>query len=333
MNFKYISVLILLLLMIVSMPVQAKMDKLGQTGFKFLDVGLSARAQAMAGTYTMLGNDVNAIFYNPAGLSQMESNFQFAVHRVSWIADITYNAVAVAYNMNKIGVLGVHFVAVDYGQIHGTVVADNLQGFESTGDIDVGSWYAGLSYSRQISDKFHIGGSVKYAYENLGETNVALLGEPDKMEKNDMGDVAFDFGTIYYPGIKSLRLGINIRNFSRELKYQQIGFQMPLTFKIGFALDVMDFMGGMQEIHTLNITFDAIHPRDFSERINIGAEYWLKNIIALRAGYRFNHDIEKLSAGVGFNQKMGNIGISLDYSYSNLEFFDSINRVTFGISF
>ena len=53
-----------------------------------------------------------------------------------------------------------------------------------------------------------------------------------------------------------------------------------------------------EHANPLLVSIDAIHPRDYTERINLGAEYVLMDMIALRAGYRFNYDEEGLTAGL-----------------------------------
>jgi len=106
---------------------------------------------------------------------------------------------------------------------------------------------------------------------------------------------------------------------------------LPLTFKIGAAMDVLDLMG--EHGNPLLIAIDAIHPRDYTERIHIGGEYWYNNMIALRAGYKFNYDEEGFSAGIGFQQTIAGVALKLDYAYSDLGVFDAVSRFSFGISF
>ena len=124
---------------------------------------------------------------------------------------------------------------------------------------------------------------------------------------------------------------MSINNFSGQFKYEETPFQLPLTFKIGAAMDVMDFMG--EHDSPLLIAIDAIHPRDYTERIHVGGEYWYKNMIAVRSGYKFNYDEEGLTAGVGFKVNIVGMDIKLDYAYSDLGIFDTVSRVSFGLSF
>jgi len=109
------------------------------------------------------------------------------------------------------------------------------------------------------------------------------------------------------------------------------GFELPLTFIIGFAMDVLDFMGEHQ--NNLLVSIDATHPRDYSERIHLGAEYLFMDMIALRAGYKFNYDVEGLSAGVGLQKDIGSLKLDVGYSFSESEYFDAVNRISFGFSF
>jgi len=326
---KIISILIIFLLVIQVVPSYAKMKKLAQTGFQFLNIGLSARAEAMGGAYSLVGGGANSMFYNPAGLSHMDANVEIVGHNVQWIADISYNAFGAALNTGNYGVFGIHFAAVDYGRVIGTQVASTEKGFVETGDVDVGAYFGGIAYARQLTDKFHIGGQVKYVYEHLGYQLIS----DTKILNNKAGSFAYDFGTIYYTGLRSLRVGINIRNFSEEIKYQEYGFQMPLIFKIGFAMNLMDFIETDHSVHSIEFGFDAIHPRDYTERINVGAEYWYRGMFALRGGYKFNHDVEHLTMGMGFKYEISGTNLHIDYCNTHCDYFDNVDRISLGISF
>ena len=49
-------------------------------------------------------------------------------------------------------------------------------------------------------------------------------------------------------------------------------------------MDIFDFMPSLQESQSLVLAIDAVHPRDYTERIHVGGEYWYMDMIALRAG-------------------------------------------------
>ena len=316
---------ILFIILLIPFQSFAVMKKVGQTGLQFLKVGVGARAAAMGEAFTMVGNDANAIFYNPAGIAKMHSHFDILGNKTNWIADISYNAFGLVMNAGNLGNFGISVISSDYGNVIGTQVAATDKGFEETGLLDGGSFAAGLSYARELTDKFTVGGQIKYTAQHLGEN---LLEEGGEVIENEVSGLAYDFGTIFYPGFKSFRLGMTIRNFSPQYKYQETSFQLPLTFYLGFAMDILDFFGEYPD-NSFVVDIDAIHPRDYTERLHVGGEFWYKDMLALRGGYKFNYDEEGITLGVGINAG----GIKLDYAYSEFGVFDVVNRVTIGLSF
>jgi hypothetical protein len=150
-------------------------------------------------------------------------------------------------------------------------------------------------------------------------------------KKNEVSGMTFDFGTVFYPGWESFRFGISVKNFGDELTYERESFETPLTFTIGVAMNVLDLTS--MEDQTLLVTFDAVHPRDYSERVKMGLEYLLFNMFAFRVGYITNHDVMGASAGLGFFYDLSGIGLRIDYAYSDTEYFDSVQRISAGFSF
>ena len=59
----------------------------------------------------------------------------------------------------------------------------------------------------------------------------------------------------------------------------------------------------------------------------------MTRLVALRAGYQFNHDVENFSAGFGLMFNFQGVGGSLDYAYTNAEYFDNVNRFSLGFHF
>lgn len=302
--------------------------KLGQTGLTFLKIGMGARPTAMGEAYTVVGDDANAIFYNPAGLCQIKSKFDISVSITDWFADISYNAFTLVMNGGNWGNIGVSVISPDYPIISGTEIASTEEGYIETGQLDVGAFSIGFCYGRQLTDKFMVGGQIKYISQHLGST---IYEEGGELYENKVSGVAYDFGTIYYPrfgGLESFGFGMYIRNFSPQLKYEDDPFQLPLTFSLGFSMDLMDFLS--EESHGDNsfmIEVDALHPRDYSNRIHMGVEYSYKGFTT-RIGYKFNYDEEGLTLGVGLN--MG--GIKFDYAYGDFGTFEMVNRISLGFS-
>ena len=323
--------IVVFLCMVIVMPSHSILKKTAQTGLQFLKVDVGARASAMGGAFMMVGNDANALFYNPAGIAAMRSTSDIFVSRTEWIIGIKYNTAAYVQNLGNWGNVGISYISSDYGDIIGTQVAANDKGFIETGNLEVGAYAIGLAYARQMTDKFTVGGQVKYAFQRLG-SNLLSNGQ---ILSNKVSGLAYDFGTMFYPGFRSFRVGMSVRNFSPQFKYQEETFELPLTFVVSGAMDVLDLINEEHK-NSFLIALDAIHPRDYTERIHIGGEYWYNDMIALRAGYKYNYDEEGLSAGIGIKyaiEEGGRFVIKVDYSYSDLGIFDAVNRVSVGISF
>ena len=69
---------------------------------EFLHIGVGARAQAMSGAVTASVKDINAAFWNPAGLSQIKSNLQLGVMHSDWFGGIgTYDHIGISKSLNK----------------------------------------------------------------------------------------------------------------------------------------------------------------------------------------------------------------------------------------
>jgi hypothetical protein len=313
-------------------------EKLAQTGFQFLSVGTNARAAALAEAFTTYEGSSLSLFHNPAGLARMGTTFDFIVNQMDWIADIKYYSASAAFNWRegKYGVIGVSFLYIDYGEFEWTRVApDQPSGYE---DIDewwpMPSAYAvGIGYAKELSDKFSVGGQIKYVHQRLGSSYVpvytgnTLTGK--EVKDYAMGVIAFDFGTLYKTGFKSLAFGMSIRNFAQEVKYEKESFQLPLTFKMGIGMNLLDFFPKWGKDNAFNLSIDAVHPRSFPEYLSIGGEYVFKNMLFLRAGYITTQDDYSYSVGAGVRK----FGFAFDYSYTPFTTFNNVNRFTFQFAF
>ncbi len=308
--------------------------KLAQTGFQFLSVGTEARAAAMADAFTTVAGYSNSIYYNPANLARSNAFLDVALSRNQWIADIVYNAGSLAVRPagGEFGTFAVSLLSVDYGDFLGTRVDQTTdEGYVDTGVFSPTAYAVGLGYAKSLSDRFSVGGHVKYTSQALGSSALPVgnaAGGVTEDVKNELGTFAFDFGTFYQTAIKSLAFGMTVRNFSQEVEFQRESFQLPLTFRIGISMNVLDFFMAENREHSFLVSIDAIHPRDYSEQLNIGGEYTFKKLIAVRGGYFYNYDEQDLTAGFGIQKFSGTRGFAIDYAYTPFGVFDSVSRFT-----
>ncbi len=192
----------------------------------------------------------------------------------------------------------------------------------------------GLGYARALSDKFSVGGAVKWMHQNLGSGVIALGAGGDQITRSDIAEVlAFDFGMDYKTGYKSLQFGVVIKNFSKEARYIDEGFQLPLVFRLGVSMNVADYFTSDKDMHQLLVSIEAEHPRDYPERVKMGAEYTFMRMLSLRAGFISLADEQKFSYGVGLQKTIGPVGLGVDYAYTPFGVFDKVHTFALRFSF
>ncbi len=319
-NKVFISILALCWILFISdIYSQDNFKKVAQSGMQYLKIGVDARmvGRGEAGISAVKG--LSSIFWNPAGLSFIDDKEVYFSHN-SWIADISMDAAAIGISFDNLGSFALSLVWMDYGTLKATSVATTTAGSNQLGYIDEGTFSPtdlafGIAYSKKISEQFSVGGQVRYLYENYGHNVVVNTNGTNESVDNIVKGVAFDLGTIYYPGYKSFAFAMSIQNFSTDIKYEEESFGTPLTFKLGVSMNMLDIFDE-NNASKLLVAIDAIHPRDYTERLNLGIEYDYLGLIQLRSGYRLNYDIGNFTAGVGLNYSISNgMIVNLDMSY------------------
>lgn len=298
---------------------QENFKKVGQSGMQYLKIGVGAEmvGRGEAGIAAVKG--VSSIFWNPAGMAYLEGK-EFAFSHNAWIADISEEVFAGAMSFDNIGTFGISLIWMNYGELKGTSVANSVSSSSKLGYIDEGTFKPvdlafGLSYSRRISEQFSVGGQVKLLYQNYGHNTIVTSSGAEQESDNTLTAVSFDLGTLYYPGYKSLAFAMSIQNFSQDIKYHQEAFSPPLTFKLGLSMNLLDLFDS-QTNSSLLAALDAIHPRDYTERINLGLEYNYLGLFQVRGGYRFNYDEANYTAGAGVRYSLASgMLFKLDFSY------------------
>jgi hypothetical protein len=306
-------------------------QKLAQTGMKFLNVGAGAQQTAMGEAVTSLEGSSLSMFYNPAAMARLSSLYDVTLGQTRWIADINHNYASVAINPSNgdYGVIGFTMQFVDYGDLQETIRSNNQQGFLDVGTFRPTASAIGIGYARALSDRFSVGGNVKYVTQNLGNAATLLDSYGNSTRTKSSKDVmVFDFGMLYKTGFKSLNFGVAIRNFSQEVKYEREGFQLPLIFKIGVSMNAVDFTDLDNKMHSLLFSVDATHPRDYPEQVNLGAEYLFMQILAMRGGYMSNNDEYGWTYGLGVQKAFGEVKLGFDYSYTPFGVFTEVSRIS-----
>jgi hypothetical protein len=330
---KYLTLLLLVSSVLTAL---AQNQKLAQTGLKFLNVATDPRAVGMGEAVTSLDGGSSSLFFNPASMAWMKNKLDAQVGTTEWIADIKQYYGSVAFNAPyDIGIFGFTFQSVNYGELDRTVVYPG----SAAGYLDFGTFtpYAvsfGLGYARSLSDRFSIGGRIAYNIQDYGDGVKTIDANSNPISSKNHAEVmSYDFGMIYKTGLKSLAFAASVRNFSNDVKLERDNFQLPLTFRIGFSMNLMNLITDNTDADPLLLSIDAVNSRDYPETINIGGEYFFANTLALRAGYTFGYDEKGFTVGVGIQQTIGGVGLGVDYAYTPFGVFGNLNRLAFKIYF
>ena len=318
------------MLLSTSLLFSSENKKLAQTGFQFLSIASDARSGGMADAMTTMHSNSVSIFSNPAGLARQSEFFDINFSSNEWIAGIKHDALSFSFSPKngQFGSVGFSLLNVDYGELQGTMVWDNDQGFIDTEKFSPSALALGVGYGRALSENFSVGGHLKKAYQYLGNNVVPISDSSNVVENNVANAIAVDFGTIYITDWHGFTFGMSVRNFSEEAEYGYDSFQLPLTFRIGGSIDVFSFFPSFSEKQSLRMALEALHPRSHPERLNLGLEYSFMGMGHLRLGYLFNYDERNLTYGGGI--KIG--PLKVDYALTPFGVFDSVNRISVSIA-
>ncbi len=254
------------------------------TGFVFLEIPVSARSAALGEAAVALSDlGAEGVFVNPATVGFAPETHSASFSYSPWFAEIAHLGASYAYH-SPLGVFALSAVVMDYGSMDRYIRIPGSRSFESSGTFTAQSAAYGLTYSKQLTDRFSFGLTLKYVHETIDSYRAT--------------NVVFDGGVLYYTGFSSLRLAAAIQNFGTDAKFINDAFKMPALLRLGVAMEVL---GSMKTDSRLTALVEAIHPSDADERINVGMEFvWMK-MISLRGGYKFLYDEESYSFGIGLS--------------------------------
>ena len=284
-------------------------EKVGTAGANFLQIGVAPRAAALGDAYLAMVDDATAVYYNPGALALVHTKEFFGSH-VAWPAGISFEyATLVTPFMG--GTAAGHFSVLHTDRMDVTTPFDHLGTGESFGMLN---WAAGLAYSTFFTDKFSFGVSLKWVQMYLAD--------------EEAHGWAADVGSFYDTGYHSLRIAMCISNFGPDMTFIEESFPLPMDFKIGAAVDLLD-----RPSHRLTLGIQGSHPSDNEERRNVGLEYCWRDLASLRGGYKFQYDDESYSFGGGLSRQLGSIGLAVDYAYCPFRHLEDAHRFSLGVVF
>lgn len=288
----------------------------------FLQIAPGARAGGMGEAFVAIADDATATYWNPAGLAWMDKRELTLMH-VNWLptfhlSDLYYDFISYVNSVPDWGTFGVNVTFLNLGETERRDDLNNYLGTFRTFETAICG-----SYGSTISDNTALGLNVKFIYSHLSDRGTGQE-KGSGVATNFAIDLGILHKTVDPFFHMPLNLGANLSNMGPKMAYIDAAQAdpIPTNLKMGFAWRVIDdgfnrvtFVGDINKLlvrkyadgstdpfyaaiftswlyHTKrnenlqleDVSYDA---RDFFADIimNVGAEYWYSDLVALRAGY------------------------------------------------
>ncbi len=322
-------------------------SKVGTTAAQFLGISVGPRAIAMGGAYVASSFDVTSLYWNPGAFIQASKN-QFIFSNTNWLVGTKFRWFGAMVDLDADDAVGVSVTQLDYGSEEITTV-DNPDG---TGQYwDAQDLAVGVSYSRRLTDRFSIGGSVKYVTQSIWNESAS--------------NITFDLGLLFVTDFNGLRLGMSMSNFGGDMKLsgrdllykididptnpggnknlvgdlKTDSWPMPLLFRVGVAMDAIK-----TDDFRFTVAADALRPSDNNISGNLGGEVAYMETFFVRGGFQslvgsepaFNKSNQQqglsLGAGVAY-QIPGVVALQVDYAWTKFGVFGNLSTIGLAIGF
>lgn len=274
-----------------------------QVAAVFLNEGAGARATAMGEAAVALVDGSNMTFWNPGSLS-FNHSIELMITHTEFIQGVRTEYFSLNLPISSKQVLGFNGY---FSYINGLEKREDLN--SQAGSFGVYDGYGTVAWGMAYMPNHSFGVALKGIYQQI-DTYSAWSG-------------ALDFGyTVRSFYLTNLSLGATVRNLGLPIKFIETRYQLPLTFEIGAAYQVLN--------ETLMLTGSIQKPLLQEMVFKLGAEYVLEDIIFLRAGYKyaqFGNDLGPLSGlSVGLGSQISEYKI--DYSFIPYADLGNIHRLT-----
>jgi len=260
---------------------------------QFLKIGAGARACGMGEAFSAVADDINAIYWNPAGLLQIKDKEVTFMHN-EWLYDLKYEFLAYCQPIQKY-VSAMSLTYLRMGDLEGKDKDEN-----PLGNFGAYDYAFSLAYAIPANENLYLGINGKFIQQ--------------KIEKEDANALAIDIGLLYFePLNERFKLAGVLQNLGSKLKFVQQREDLPLTYKLGFSY----------KINKLTLAGDITTPEDNETRVNLGIEYLPTANLALRGGYNSQNDLDSgWTLGTGVNLH----NLQIDYAFVPYGALDNTHR-------
>lgn len=299
-------IIFFLIIMCISLTYAGK--TVGTSSAIFLKKAIGARAAALGEAYTSIGNDPDAIFFNPASLGLQEKPELSAMYQTG-LADISFGSLIYAHSFGIRGTPAFGMVYSDAGSIDVNVTGQTRKYKKAQQDS---AYYIG--YGVRFFDMLSLGFTGKYISSTL-------------VEDYDDSTIAFDVGLLFQTPLKGLQFGASALNRGKGLSYIAEEDPLPRTYRGGISY-TYSYVTQEENLYKFLVSGDGYKTHDEKTQGGAGIEM-TRNFFALRIGYLFNRDIEGFTTGIGLHWSR----YSLDYAFGLVDDLAHNHRVSFHVHF
>lgn len=289
------------------------------TTYEFLRLDVSARAAALGGSFTANSDDPNILFYNPAGMFNLQgtpASFSFLKH----ILDINVASVAFSKDFEGIGRFGAGVKYINYGKFPRADEFGNRNGEYGAGEAAFL-----LGYTGALDKNFNYGANAKFIYSAIDDRSSSAF--------------ALDLGLQYLIPEQNWTFGVAALNIGSQItSYYTTKENLPLDIVLGVSKKLQYLpLRIYLDFHKLNQ--DSQNFTDRFKSFTLGGEFNLSKVMRLRLGYD-NEKRKELKIGTsaglaGFNVGLGLViaGYNFDYGYSSLGDIGAFHRISITTTF
>lgn len=329
MKSKYLILVLVLVAVSLSSVYAGNSRRIGTAGAAELLIPVGSRGTAMGGAVVSNVSGVEAIYWNPAGLADLDGTEVMFTHQ-PYLADIDVNYFGLATRIYGFGTIGAAAKVVSIGDMEETTQGDP----EGTGrSFSPTLSVMSLSYANILTANVSFGATAMFIHENIFEATAT--------------GVAFDVGFKYDPRWNGVSFGVAIKNYGPTMQFSGEGFyytvdgiavagkskDFELPSSINMAVSY-DFLDNGPNFASLSGNFRS---NNFYEDVySTGLEYVYDGKYSIRGGYNFTEADNYLygaSVGAGILFDLGSTQMSVEYSWTETDVFDDNQYFTFKMLF
>jgi hypothetical protein len=248
----------------------------------------------MAGAFAAVADDAESVQVNPAGLAALQRD-QVTLMQSFWAQNVSVEDMAFGMPLAPKWGGAVMVDYLNFGQVDKVNIVNNLPvaaGSYSPIGMNVSTGIGGVA-----ANGLKVGGVAKFLFQDIQTTSSAT--------------VAIDAGGLYRLADTGLSFAGVLSNLGGTLDTDNLPLQLTLGAawqkQLGQSTCQPDSRAQAFPLHFLTISAQgdlSLYDTGFSN-LRFGAEYWYRNEIAARVGYRFApygdlSGVTGLASGVGF---------------------------------